>query len=84
MWAFYGKEARKIARNPDYVIDQAHALVNGKFVDADVSMMCQKFLYVKNKNVLASRNKMNDAVLNAYAKGPKPHSNMQTEHTQTM
>jgi hypothetical protein len=81
MWAFYGKEARKIARNPDYLIDEAHKHVNGKFGDADVSMMCQKFLNVKKQDILASRHKMNDVVLDAYAKGPKAHSNKQTEHT---
>jgi hypothetical protein len=84
MWAVYGKEARKLARNPDYPISDAHKHVNAKFEDADVGMMCCKFLNVKNKNVLASRILMNDAVLNAYAKGPKAHSNKQTEHTQTM
>ena len=84
MWAFYGKEARKLKRKPDYKMDDAYKHVNGKFGDVDVGMMCEKFLNVKNKIVLASRNKMNDAVLDAYAKGPKAHSKKQTEHTQTM
>ena len=84
MWTVYGKEARMLKRNPDYNIDQVHKHVNGKFGEADVGMMCEKFLNVKSKIVLASRNNMNEAILDAYAKGPKADSNKQTEHTQTM
>ena len=81
MWAFYGKEARKLERNHEYNIQDFYKLVNDKFKEADVGMMCEKFL---NKKALASRDKMNDAILNAYAKGPQAHSKKQTEHTQTM
>ncbi len=86
MWAFYGKEARKLQRNKFTNMSRfdVYMHVNDKFAVADVRMMCENFLNVRNKNVLSSRNLMNDAILEAYAKGRKAHSNKQTEHTQTM
>jgi hypothetical protein len=73
MWAFYGREARKLKRRKDDNPEEVANQVNSNFSDADVRMMCEKFLNVRKADVLASRPKMNDAILAAYAKGTKAH-----------
>ena len=75
MWAFYGREARKVHRGEVYtrqVADDA-TVFKEQFTDDDVHMMCKTFLRVRTAH-LAQRSTMDNAILAAYEKGQEAHT----------